>query len=144
MSEKTFHLKKEEIKRSWRLIDAENKVLGRLASQTALILMGKDKPSYSPHLDAGDMVVVFNCEKIKLTGDKLKNKTYKSHSGYPGGFKEVPLSKMLKEHPERVIIKAVSGMLPNNKLKKLRLKRLRVFQGESNPELMKIKDQIKK
>jgi len=106
--------------------------------------MGKDKSFYSPHLDTGDKVVVFNCEKIKLTGGKLKNKTYKSHSGYPGGFKEIPLSKMLKEHPERVIIKAVSGMLPDNKLKKLRLKRLRVFQGENDPELIKVKDKIKK
>lgn len=130
---KTYQPKQKEIKRDWHTFDANGQVLGRLSTQIARVLMGKNKPSYSPHLDSGDYAVVVNCEKIELTGKKKSQKLYRSHSGYPGGFKEVSFAKMSKEHPERIIIHAVSGMLPDNKLKKDRLARLKVVIGEKNP-----------
>lgn len=139
MLEKTYHRRREDVKRSWHIIDAEGKVLGRISTYIAKLLMGKNKVDYSPHLDCGDNVLVFNCEKIVLTGGKPKQKVYRSHSGYPGGFKEVSFEKMLKEHPERIIEKAVSGMLPDNKLKDKRMKRLKVLKGDSDPFIAKIK-----
>jgi large subunit ribosomal protein L13 len=130
---KTFQPKQKEIKRNWHLIDAKDQVLGRLSSQIARLLTGKHKPSYSAHLDSGDFVVVVNCEQVRLTGKKETKKVYRSHSGYPGGFKEVTLAKMRKEHPERIIQHAVKGMLPDNRLKKERLARLKLVVGEKNP-----------
>lgn len=137
---KTYQPKQKDIKRDWHLVDAKDQVLGRLASEIARFLTGKHKVTYSAHMDSGDYVVVTNCEKVHLTGRKLKQKVYRSHSGYPGGFKEVTIEKMLNEHPERVIIHAVSGMLPDNRLKKDRIKRLKVVVGEKNP----FEDKIKK
>lgn len=130
---KTYQPTQKEIKRQWHLFDAKDKVLGRLASEVAKILQGKHKASYSAHMDSGDLVVVINAEKVKLTGKKSQQKVYRSHSGYPGGFKEVPFAKMIAEHPDRVISHAVSGMLPDNRLKAERLKRLKVVAGEKNP-----------
>lgn len=130
---KTFQPKVKEIKRDWHLIDANGAILGRVSTQIAIFLMGKQKPSYSRHLDSGDYVVVVNAEKVKLTGKKPLQKVYRSHSGFPGGFKEVSFEKMSKEHPARIIEHAVSGMLPDNRLKKDRMARLKVVAGENNP-----------
>lgn len=137
---KTFQPKVKEIKRNWHLVDAKEKVLGRLASEIAILLIGKNKADYSAHLDSGDYVVVINSEKIELTGKKRLQKVYRSHSGYPGGFKEISFAKMLDEHPERIIVNAVKGMLPDNRLKKERILRLKVVIGEKNPYESKIKN----
>jgi len=130
---KTYQPKAKEIKRNWNLVDAKGEVLGRLSSKVAQLLTGKGKPTYSPHMDSGDYVVVINAEKIELTGKKKTQKVYRSHSGYPGGFKEVSFAKMSKEKPEEIIKHAVKGMLPDNRLKKDRLTRLKIVAGEKNP-----------
>lgn len=129
---KTFQPKQKEVKREWHLIDAKGEVLGRLASKVAMLLMGKHKATYSTHMDSGDNVVVVNAEKIVTTGKKNEQKVYRSHSGYPGGFKEVPFAKMSKEHPNRVVEFAISGMLPDNRLKSDRMARLHVTKGEKH------------
>lgn len=129
---KTYHKKGKKNERAWHLIDLDSKVLGRVATEIAIILMGKDKPDYSPHLDAGDYVVCTNAKKIVLTGKKAQQKVYQGHSGYPGGFKEISFAKMIDENPERVIKHAVSGMLPKNKLQAKRLLRLKVFEGKDH------------
>ena len=129
---KTFQPKQKEVKREWHLIDAKGEVLGRLASKVAILLIGKHKSTYSTHMDSGDNVVVVNAEKIVTTGKKNEQKVYRSHSGYPGGFKEVPFSKMSKEHPNRVVEFAISGMLPDNRLKSDRMARLHVTKGEKH------------
>lgn len=130
---KTYQPTNKDIKREWHLVDADGQVLGRMASQIARLLMGKHKAAYSAHMDSGDFVVVLNAEKVKLTGKKTQQKVYRSHSGYPGGFKEVSFEKMLKEHPERIVTHAVSGMLPTNRLKKARMARFNVIVGDKNP-----------
>ena len=130
---KTFKLRKEDVKRDWFLVDAEGKTLGRLASEIARILMGKHKPTYTPHVDGGDFVVVVNAEKVRVTGKKLKKKIYYRHTGYMGHLKETKLKDMLKEKPEEVIRLAVRGMLPKNRLRKHRMKRLKVYAGPSHP-----------
>jgi large subunit ribosomal protein L13 len=129
---KTYQPKQKEIKKVWHLIDAKGEVLGRLASKVAILLMGKQKSTYSTHMDSGDNVVVINAEKIITTGKKAEQKVYRSHSGYPGGFKEVSFEKMSKEHPNRIIEFAVSGMLPDNRLKSDRMARLHVTKGEKH------------
>lgn len=111
------------------MIDANGQVLGRLASKVAILLMGKHKAVYSTHMDSGDNVVVINAEKIKVTGKKAEQKVYRSHSGYPGGFKEVSFEKMSKEHPARIIEFAIAGMLPDNRLKSKRMVRLHITKG---------------
>lgn len=138
---KTYQPKQKEIKRSWHLIDAQGQVLGRLASKIAQLLTGKGKVGFSSHMDVGDFVVVVNSEKIKVTGRKADQKVYRRHSGYPGGFKEVSFAQMLTEHPERILQHAVSGMLPDNRLKKKRLARLKLVVGDKNPYEDKFKDQ---
>ncbi|MBW2123513.1 MAG: 50S ribosomal protein L13, partial [Deltaproteobacteria bacterium] len=111
---KTFSAKKEEIERKWYLVDASGKVLGRLASRLAMVLRGKTKPIYTPHVDTGDYVVVINAEKIMLTGRKMENKVYYRHSGYPGGLKSTTARALLDTKPEKLLKKAVKGMLPKN------------------------------
>ena len=130
---KTFMPKKEQIQRKWYVVDAADEVLGRLASRISLVLQGKHKPSYVPHIDTGDFVVVLNAEKIKVTGKKLENKRYRSYSGYVGNLKEKTLEEMLNSRPEEVIIKAVGRMLPKNKLSKKMLKKLKVYKGSQHP-----------
>jgi len=130
---KTYMQKKDEVKREWFLVDATGKTLGRLASQIAKILMGKHKPTYTPHVDGGDFVVVINADKIYVSGKKLDNKIYYKHTLYPGGLKETPLRRMLAEKPEEVIRLAVRGMLPKNKLRDRRMKRLKVYAGAEHP-----------
>ena len=122
-----------EIHRNWWVIDATDQVLGRLASRIALLLMGKRKPEYTPHLDTGDFVVVVNAEKVRLTGKKLDQKMYYRHSGYPGGLKVRTARQMLQSHPERVIQLAVKRMLPKNRLGRRMLKRLKVYAGPVHP-----------
>jgi large subunit ribosomal protein L13 len=116
--------------KNWFVLDASDQALGRLAARVARILIGKDKPAYTPHLDCGDHVVVVNAEKIRLTGNKIDQKVYRSHSGYPGGLKEVPVKRLLPQRADWVIREAVLGMLPKNKLRALRAKKLRVYIGD--------------
>ena len=123
----------KQLDNNWHLMDAENKILGRFSSNVAGILIGKGKVGYAPNLATGDFVVVINAEKIVLSGNKVEQKEYFRHSGYPGGEKTIPLEKMLRSDPEKVIINAVKGMLPKNKLKDVMLKRLKVFSGDSHP-----------
>ena len=125
--------KESEIERKWFVVDAEGKVLGRLATRIATILRGKHKPLFAPHLDVGDHVVVLNAEKVHLTGRKLQNKQYRWHTGYIGGLREVSAEKMLKTHPERVIEWAVQGMLPKNRLGRAMAKKLKVYRGAAHP-----------
>lgn len=130
---KTYQPKKKEVKREWKLLDGKDKVLGRLATVAAMALMGKDKVDYSPHMDNGSYVVIVNAKSIKVTGKKAEQKVYRSHSGYPGGFKEVKYAKMFKESPSKIIQTAISGMLPDNKLKAKRMVRLKIFPGSVHP-----------
>ncbi|HTZ75372.1 MAG TPA: 50S ribosomal protein L13 [Candidatus Aquilonibacter sp.] len=118
-----------QVGQNWFVVDAEGQVLGRLATRVARILIGKDKPTYTPHLESGDHVIVVNAEKIKLTGNKIDQKVYRHHSGYPGGLKEIPIKVVLQRRPEEVVREAVLGMLPKNKLRARRAKMLRVYAG---------------
>ena len=130
---KTYSIKADEIHKDWFVADAENKALGRLASKVAQILKGKYKPTYTPHMDMGDFVVVVNAEKIRVSGNKEMQKTYFSHSGYPGGTKEVDLYTMRRLHPERVIQNAVKGMLPHNRLGRQIMRNLKIYSGPDHP-----------
>lgn len=130
---KTFNLKKEEIKRKWFLVDAEDRNLGRLCTEIAKILRGKNKPTFTPHLDCGDFVVVINADKVKVTGNKLAGKNYYRHSGYIGNLKSISLDEMMKKSPETVIRNAVRGMLPHNILGRKILKKLKIYRGNKNP-----------
>ena len=136
---KTYSTKASDIKREWHLIDASDKVLGKLATQAANLLMGKHKPMFSRHLDTGDYVVVINAEKIRVTGNKPQQKLYYRHSGYPGGFKSISLEKVMQTHPNRVIEHAVKGMLPHTRLGAGMMKRLRVYVGDAHPYQGQIK-----
>lgn len=139
MNTKTYQPKAKDITRNWHLIDAKDKVLGRMATEIARKLMGKHKATYSAHMDSGDYVLVVNAKDVKVTGQKAAQKVYKGHSGYPGGYKEVAFSKMIKERPGRVIEYAVWGMLPDNRLRDKRMRRLKVFAGEEHTYRDKIK-----
>ena len=130
---KTYSTKASDIKREWHVVDVADKVLGKVATQVAGLLMGKHKAMFNRHLDVGDYVVVLNAEKIRVTGDKARQKLYYRHSGYPGGFKTTTLETMLETHPARVIEHAVKGMLPHNRLEARMMKRLRVFVGDAHP-----------
>ncbi len=129
---KTFQPKEKEIKREWHLIDAKGEILGRIASKIAQFLTGKNKATFSRHMDSGDYVVVLNAEKVVVTGRKKAQKVYRSHSGYPGGFKERSFEKVMTEHPERILEHAVAGMIPDNRLKAERMARLKVVAGDKN------------
>ena len=130
---KTYAPKKDLIEKKWWLIDAEDKILGRLATEVAVLLRGKKKPEYAPFIDSGDFVIIVNAEKIKVTGDKLEQKKYYSHSGYPGGIKEKTLKELLEKKPEEVVKKAVWGMIPKNKLGRAAFKKLKVYRGPDHP-----------
>ena len=122
-----------EIERQWMVVDATDQVLGRLATRVATILRGKHKPTYAPHLDVGDHVIVINAERVHLTGKKLRDKQYRWHTGYIGGLREVSAETMLRTHPERVIEWAVQGMLPKNRLGKAMARKLKVYKGAAHP-----------
>ena len=126
---KTFSAKPETVKRDWFVVDATDKVLGRLASEVAIRLRGKHKPEYTPHVYTGDHIVIVNAEKVRVTGRKVEAKNYYSHSGYPGGIKQVTLSDQLERHPTRVLEAAVKGMLPKNSLGRAMFAKLRVYAG---------------
>jgi len=130
---KTYSAKPGEVEQKWWVVDANSKVLGRLATRIADILRGKNKPHYTPHIDTGDFVIVINAEKVRLTGRKLAQKKYYRHSGYPGGIRETTAEEMIEKHPERVIQHAVKGMLPKNKLNRHLLKKLKVYTGSNHP-----------
>jgi len=130
---KTYSAKASEVKREWHVIDAADKILGKVATQAASLLMGKHKPMFSPNLDTGDFVVVINAAKVRVSGNKAKQKLYYRHSGYPGGFKSVNLGEMMQANPAWVIEHAVKGMLPHNRLGAGMLKKLKVYAAEDHP-----------
>jgi large subunit ribosomal protein L13 len=130
---KTYAVKAGEIERRWYVVDAKGKTLGRLATQVASILRGKHKPVFSPHLDTGDYVIIINAEKIHVTGKKRSTKMYYRYSGYLGGLKSIVLSEQLEKHPERVLVHAIRGMLPKNRLGRAMLKKLKVYAGAQHP-----------
>jgi large subunit ribosomal protein L13 len=125
--------KKEDVSRNWYLVDAENKVLGRLATELAKILRGKNKPTFTPHVDTGDYVIVVNADKVSLTGKKWKDKVYYRHSGYPGGIKSITADNLRTKRPEDLIRLAVKGMLPKNRLGRKLFKKLKVYAGTEHP-----------
>ena len=129
----TRSISANEISREWFIVDAEGQTLGRLASEIAQIIRGKKKPFFTPHMDMGDFVVVVNAEKVKVTGNKEKDKTYFRHSGYPGGVTQISLRKVRQDYPERIITNAVKGMLPHNKLGRQLLTHLKVYSGTDHP-----------
>ncbi|MCC3145050.1 50S ribosomal protein L13 [Halanaerobium sp. Z-7514] len=129
----TYMAKNEEVERNWYVVDAEDKTLGRISSKIAQYLRGKHKPTFTPHVDMGDFVIVVNAEKIKLTGNKWDQKKYYRHSNYIGGIKEMTYKELLEKDPEFIIEKAVKGMLPGNKLGRKMIKKLKVYSGDSHP-----------
>jgi large subunit ribosomal protein L13 len=133
MRTKTYSAKASDIQREWRVVDADGATLGRLASQIAVILRGKHRTSFTPSLDTGDPVIVLNAGKIKVTGNKLKDKMYVRHSGYPGGFRAENLERLLERRPEEVIRRAVRGMLPQNRLGEQMMRKLHVYTGGEHP-----------
>jgi large subunit ribosomal protein L13 len=130
---KTYSVKKSEITRKWYVVDADGIVLGRLASELSKIIRGKNKPTYSPHLDVGDHVIVINADKVRLTGNKIQKKINYHHSGYPGGLKETSYEELMKRKPEFVVFKAVKGMMPGNRLSRSMIKKLHVYSGPDHP-----------
>ncbi|MEI7450349.1 MAG: 50S ribosomal protein L13 [Desulfomonile sp.] len=130
---KTWTPKKGEVERKWLVIDAKDKVLGRLAAETARILRGKHKPQFAPHMDTGDFVIVVNASKVRLTGNKLQQKIYYHHTRTPGGLKSIRADKLLKEKPDRMLRLAVRGMLPKNTLGRAQLTKLKIYSSETHP-----------
>ena len=139
---KTYYAKKEDINQKWFLIDAEGKVLGRIASKAAYILRGKHKVEYTPSVDMGDFVVIINADKVKVTGNKLFNKKYYHHSGYPGGLREISLYKMMTKDPTFALRNAIRGMLPHNRLGKKQLNHVKIYAGEDHPHFAQKPDSI--
>ncbi len=137
---KTYSVKAKEIKKEWRLIDATDQTLGRLASQVAQVLRGKDKPTFTTHMDVGDYVVIVNASKIRVTGNKLSDKMYYRHSMYPGGLRQTNLQTLLQKYPDRVIEEAVWGMLPHNTLGRALLGKMKVYGGDTHPHGAQIKE----
>lgn len=135
---KTYVTKSKEVERQWHVIDAADKTLGKLATEAAGRLMGKHKPIFSHNLDTGDHVVVVNAEKVRVTGNKQKEKHYYRHSGYPGGFKSITLEKMMQDNPTRAVEHAVRGMLPRTRLGAQMFKKLRVYAGDAHPHLAQV------
>lgn len=131
----TFSAKSHEVRRGWYVVDATDQTLGRLASAVAHRLRGKHKPEFTPHVDTGDYIVIINAANIRVTGNKLKDKLYRHHTGYVGNLKTIALGKMMQEHPERAITKAVKGMLPKNSLGAAMLKKLRVYAGAEHDHI---------
>jgi large subunit ribosomal protein L13 len=130
---KTYSQKASEVQRDWYIVDATEQTLGRLATQIAVLLRGKHKPTFSPNLDGGDFVVVVNAEKIRVTGRKEDQKMYYRHSGYPGGFKAVPYRRMMATHPDRILRFAVKGMLPKTRLGRQQITKLKIYAGPAHP-----------
>ncbi|MDC3078598.1 50S ribosomal protein L13 [SAR86 cluster bacterium] len=132
---KTKSYKNTDLEKKWLLLDASDKTLGRLSAKISSILMGKNKAQYTPHNDLGDYIVVINAEKVKVTGNKDIQKKYYRHSGYPGGLKSSSFSEIIEKNPEEIILKAVKGMLPKNKLSNSMISKLKVYKGENHPHI---------
>ena len=132
MNNTTYSIKKSEIESKWYIIDAENKVLGRVATEAAKLLRGKHKPTLTPNLDVLDHVIIINCDKIKLTGNKMNDKIYRHHSGYIGGMKEITAKEMIEKTPEKAMMLAIKGMLPHNSLGRQQLKKVRIYAGSEH------------
>lgn len=130
---KSYMASNDTIKRTWYIVDAEGKTLGRLATELAMVLQGKRKPIYTPHVDTGDYVIVINAEKVNLTGKKWDDKEYIYHTGYPGGLKRVPYKNLVEKHPTQLIKLAVKGMLPKNSLGRQMMKKLKIYSGPTHP-----------
>ena len=141
---KTYSTKASDIKPEWHVIDASGEVLGKLATQVASLLMGKHKPIFSRNLDTGDFVIVINADKVRVTGNKAKQKVYYRHSGYPGGLKSISLEKMMETNPAQVVEHAVKGMLPHNRLAAKMMKKLRVYVGDTHPHLAQVKASLRR
>ena len=135
---KTYSVKPKDIQRQWHVIDASDRVLGRLATEAASLLKGKHKPVCAPHMDVGDFVVVINASRVRVTGNKAKQKIYYRHSGYPGGLKSINFSDMMEKHPTRAVEYAIKGMLPHNRLGAVLIKRLKIYAGEEHPHAAQI------
>jgi large subunit ribosomal protein L13 len=129
----TYSARKGEVERKWWLVDASGQTLGRLASRVATILQGKNKPTYTAHIDTGDFVVVINVDRIRISGRKLEQKEYFRHTGYPGGQKTTQMKEMFEKHPERVLMHAVKGMMPKNRLGRAQLRKLKIYAGAEHP-----------
>ena len=140
---KTYSANPDAVKRDWYVVDAEGKTLGRLASEIAHRLRGKHKAEYTPHVDTGDYIVVVNCEKVAVTGKKSTDKMYHHHTGYPGGLKSFSFEKLIERAPERVLQRAVKGMLPRNPLGRAMFKKLKVYAGESHPHTAQQPQELK-
>ena len=130
---KTLSIKQEDVRRSWYVIDATDRTLGRLSTQIALRIRGKHKAEFTPHVDTGDYVVVINAEKVRVTGNKLDDKIYNHHTGFPGGIKSISLAKLMKKSPEKVVEMAVKGMMPKSKLGRSMISKLKVYAGNEHP-----------
>lgn len=139
---KTYMAKKEEQDRKWYLLDLQDAVLGRIATRIAMILSGKNKPIYSPHVDTGDFMIVINADKVRLTGEKMEKKIYYHYSGFQSGLKRITAGRLLETHPERLIVHAVRGMLPKNRLGRAMLKKLKVYAGPHHPHEAQKPEQI--
>jgi large subunit ribosomal protein L13 len=135
---KTYSTKAKDVNRHWHIIDADGKILGKVATEASTLLMGKHKTMFSPNMDTGDYVVVINATKVKVTGKKETDKMYYRHSMYPGGLKTISYADMMQQHPDRIIIHAVKGMLPHNKLGNAMLKKLKVYAGDNHPHKAQI------
>ncbi|HSL93630.1 MAG TPA: 50S ribosomal protein L13 [Bacillota bacterium] len=138
----TYFAKPGDVERKWYVVDAAGQTLGRLATEVATVLRGKHKPTFTPHLDTGDFVIVINAEQIVLTGNKLTQKTYNRHSNYPGGFRQTPYGVLMKTKPEFVIEKAVKGMLPHNRLGRAQGKKLKVYRGPEHPHQAQLPQEL--
>jgi large subunit ribosomal protein L13 len=143
LSYKTVSANKQTVDKQWIVVDAEGEILGRLSSKIAMVIRGKNKPSYTPHVDCGDNVIVINAEKVKLTGNKLSDKTYVRYTGYPGGQRFISPKELLEKHPERIVEKAVRGMLPKNRLGRALYKNLHVYAGTEHPHAAQSPKEIK-
>lgn len=139
---KTYQATSQDRERDWYVVDATGKTLGRLATQIAAVLRGKRKPTYTPHVDVGDFVIVVNAEKVAVTGNKLEQKRYWRHSGYPGGIRSRTLGEMLERRPEDVLRRAVKGMLPRNRLGRQQLRKLKVYAGPDHPHAAQKPEQL--
>ncbi|MGH2739502.1 MAG: 50S ribosomal protein L13 [Actinomycetota bacterium] len=133
MTNKTYQPKPKDVQRTWYLVDADGAILGRLASEVATVLRGKHKPIFAPHIDVGDHVIVVNASKVRLSGEKAQKKVYQRHTQYPGGLREVPFERMIAERPERVVEKAIQGMLPKTRLGRQMAGKLKVYAGPEHP-----------
>jgi large subunit ribosomal protein L13 len=133
MKNRTFSLSSKNVEERWHVVDAADRPLGRVATEVAHLLRGKYRPTYTPHMDNGDFVIVLNAEKVQVSGNKSQQKIYIRHTGYPGGLRETPFTRMLEQHPERIMRSAVKGMLPHNRLNRKLLRHLKIYAGPDHP-----------